>query len=61
MDGRKHLGNMTFLATVVHFIMSAFLWLPSYFAKLFNADTQVVPKLAGAKLDKYGLMKDACE
>jgi hypothetical protein len=41
MDGRKQLGILTMVATFMHMIMSAFLWMPSYYAKLFEADVQV--------------------
>lgn len=45
-------------AVLLHLLFSTFLWMPSYYSKLWdNTDVAVVPALNGTKLDKFGLMK----
>jgi hypothetical protein len=43
---------------LLHLLLSTFLWMPSYYSKLWQVDTAgMVPLLTGASLDNYGLMK----
>lgn len=43
---------------LLHLLFSTFLWMPSYYSKLWdNTDVAVVPVLNSTKLDKFGMMK----
>jgi hypothetical protein len=45
-------------AVLLHLLFSTFLWMPSYYSKLWdNTDVAVVPALNGTKFDKFGMMK----
>jgi hypothetical protein len=59
MDGRKHLGILSLLATFTHLVMSGYLWQPATAPELYTSDVQVFPILAGASTDEFGLMHDA--
>lgn len=63
VDSRPTLsGNMLCClscpAVLLHLLFSTFLWMPSYYSKLWdNTDSAIVPVVNGTKLDKFGLMK----
>lgn len=43
--------------TLLHLLLSTFLWAPAYYAKLWSLDTKaMVPQVAGTSLDKFGFM-----
>lgn len=43
---------------LLHLLFSTFLWMPSYYTKLWDqTDIAVVPIVNGTKLDKFGMMK----
>jgi hypothetical protein len=46
------------LAVLLHLLFSTFLWMPSYYSKLWDkTDVAVIPAIKGAKLDQFGLIK----
>lgn len=45
-------------AVLLHLLFSTFLWMPSYYSKLWDkTDVAIVPAIQGAKLDQFGLIK----
>jgi hypothetical protein len=48
--------------TLLHLLLSTFLWAPAYYAKLWSPESRtLVPQLAGTALDKFGFMTGAGE
>ena len=46
------------LAVLLHLLFSTFLWMPSYYSKLWDkTDVAVVPTINGTKLDQFGMIK----
>jgi hypothetical protein len=46
------------LAVLLHLLFSTFLWMPSYYSKLWeNSDTAIMPLINGTQVDKFGFMK----
>lgn len=45
-------------AVLLHLLFSTFLWMPSYYTKLWDhGDVAVVPTLNGTKVDQFGMIK----
>lgn len=46
------------IAVTLHLLLSTFLWMPSYYAKLWDhTDATIVPMINGTKLDQFGMIK----
>uniref|UniRef100_A0A383WAI8 Pyrroline-5-carboxylate reductase catalytic N-terminal domain-containing protein n=1 Tax=Tetradesmus obliquus TaxID=3088 RepID=A0A383WAI8_TETOB len=58
MDARKPLGLLSLFTMLLHLLFSTFLWMPSYYSKLWDkTDVAVVPTINSTGLDAFGLIK----
>ena len=47
-------------AVLLHLLFSTFLWMPSYYSKLWDkTDVAIMPLLNGTAVDQFGMMKSA--
>lgn len=67
MEARKQFGLLALLCCLLHLVISAFLWMPSYYAKLWQPTLTLtqVPTLGGSSkesrvmaLDQFGLVDE---